>query len=212
MIRRYFLGAGVWGGLLGGVLLCGGCGSRPVETIENLKNISADEGYAARRYAEFSAQAEEEGLHNIANLFEALACSERVHTEKNFEILEEYGDTLVGLRDSLLTRGRTLENLAVTVRVKDSMAKTLLPAFAEAAGRERAADAARLLEWMGTVAERHVIYCQRALVKLGRDGSDVNVINSWSVCPECGNLYYTTSLEENCALCLTPASLFFLFQ
>ncbi|WP_298080844.1 hypothetical protein [uncultured Rikenella sp.] len=47
---------------------------------------------------------------------------------------------------------------------------------------------------------------------LGRDGSDVNVINSWSVCPECGNLYYTTSLEENCALCLTPASLFFLFQ
>ena len=212
MIRRYFLGAGVWGGLLGGVLLCGGCGSRPVETIENLKNISADECYAAERYADFSEQAKEEGLQNIANLFEALACSERVHTQKNREILEEYGDSLVGRRDSVFLVGRTLDNLAVTVRVKDSMAKVLFPAVAEAARRERASEAARLLDWMGTVAERHVIYCQRALVKLGRDGSDVNVINSWSVCPECGNLYYTTSLEENCALCLTPASLFSLFQ
>ncbi len=189
-----------------------GCGSRPVETIENLKNISADEGYAAKRYEAFSERAREEGLLNIANLFEALACSERVHTAKNLEILEEYGDSLIWCRDSMPLLGRTLDNLAATVRVKDSMAKTLFPVFAEAARRERAREAAKVLEWMGTVAERHVIYCQRALVKLGRDGSDVNVINSWSVCPECGNLYYTTSLEENCALCLTPASLFFLFQ
>lgn len=195
-----------------GMFFCVGCGSRPVETIGHLETIAVSEGDAAQRYAAFSAKAAEEGFRNIANLFQALACSEGVHLARNAKLLKKYADTTIVGVDSAVEAGRTLDNLAWTVRVKDSAAKEVFPIFVDCAHLEGAKEAERLLRWMGEVAERHVIYCQRALVKLGRDGSDINVINSWSVCPECGNLYYTTSLGEHCVLCSTPASLFHLFQ
>lgn len=188
------------------------CSSRPAKTIENLKNIVASEQDAAVRYMAFSVQAEEEGFRNISNLFEAIARSEEIHAGKQQAMLSRYGETTGRAVDSLPEVRRTIDNLKMAIHVKEYEALTVFPIFCSAAETENAAEIAQFFRWVAAVAEKHSYFCRKALTRLERDGSDGNVVNSWSVCPECGYLYWTTSLEDNCILCQSPASSFILFQ
>lgn len=188
------------------------CSSRPAKTIENLKNIVASEQNAAVRYMAFSAQAREEGFRNISNLFEAIARSEEIHACRQQTMLARYGETTGRAVDSLPEVRRTVDNLKVAIHVEEYEALTVFPIFWSAAETESAVEIAQFLRWVAAVAERHSLFCRKALTKLERDGTDGNVINSWSVCPECGCLYWTTNLEDNCILCQSPASSFILFQ
>lgn len=177
-----------------------------------MKSTVVSEQNAAVRYKAFSAQAEKEGLHNIANLFEAISRSEEVHASKQLDMLAQFGVVAGSATDSLPEVGWTVDNLKAAIQVEDSESLTVFPIFCSAAETENAVEIAQFLHWVAAVAERHASFCRKALMKLERDGSDCNVINSWSVCPECGCLYWTTSLEENCMLCQAPASSFILFQ
>lgn len=188
------------------------CSSRPAKTIENLKNIVVSEQNAAVRYLAFSAQAKEEGFRNISNLFEAIARSEEIHACRQQAVLARYGETAGRAVDSLPEVRRTVDNLKAAIHLEEYEVLTVFPIFCSAAEMESAAEIAQFFRWVAAVAERHSLFCRKALTKLERDGTDGNVINSWSVCPECGCLYWTTNLEDNCILCQSPASSFILFQ
>lgn len=188
------------------------CSSRPAKTIENLKNVVTSEQNAAVRYMAFSMQAKEEGFRNISNLFEAIARSEEIHARRQQTMLARYGETISAATDSLPEVRQTADNLKTAIHVEEYEAMTVFPIFSSAAEAESVAEIAQFFRWVAAVAERHSLFCRKALARLERDGSDSNVINSWSVCPECGCLYWTTNLEDNCILCQSPASSFILFQ
>lgn len=188
------------------------CSSRPAKTIENLKNVVVSEQNAAVRYGAFSIQAREEGFHNIANLLRAIARSEEIHAEYQRKVLSEYGENISVPVDSVPKVGSTLENLKTSLRVEEYESQTVFPIFMRVAANEGMSEAELFFQWVAAVANRHAEYCCKALEKLEKEGSDRNVVNSWSVCPRCGCPYSTVSLTETCDLCETEASSFFLFQ
>lgn len=188
------------------------CSSRPVKTIENLKNVVVSEQNAAVRYGAFSIQAREEGFHNIANLLRAIARSEEIHAEHQRQVLSKYGESVSGPTDSVPEVRSTLENLKTSLRVEVYESQTVFPIFMRVAAGEGINEAELFFQWVATVAGRHAEYCCKAMEKLEKEGSDRNVVNSWSVCPECGCPYTTVSLNEACDVCETQASSFFLFQ
>lgn len=194
------------------VVFCCACSPKPEKTIENLKNIAVSEQNAVFRYRAYSAKAREEGYHNIKNLFEAIAHSEEIHTEYPRRLMSEYGEKLGIVTDSTSQVQSTHDNLKVAVREELYEFKTAFPIFAAVAGTEGASEIELFLQWMTAIAWRHEEYCRKALEKLETENSDWNVANSWSVCPQCGCLYMTASLNEVCDLCETPASSFILYQ
>lgn len=192
------------------------CSSRPVKTIGNLRNVAASERNAAVRYRSCSTRAREEGYLNVANLFAALACSEEVHVKYQIELLERYGEENISPDewpvDSTFAVESTVKNLRLSLRTETYESLTAFPIFEKAAVAEGANDAARMFRELAVVATKHGDYCRRVLDKLNHDGSDRNVVNSWSVCPRCGAMYETVTLQENCEMCEMPASTFVLFQ
>lgn len=192
--------------------LCYACSPRPVKTIENLRNAVVSEQNAAVRYRAFSVQARKEGFGNIANLLEAIACSAEIHAEHQRQFLSEYGENLLAAVDSIGEVGSTIENLKMSARAETYKAKTAFPIFSAAAATEKVSDEEQYFRWMTTVALRHADHCRKALDKLQREGSDWNVVNSWSVCPRCGYPYKTASMDENCPVCSEPAGASVLVQ
>lgn len=188
------------------------CSSRPVKTIENMKNIVVSEQNAAVRYWAFSVQAKEEGYHNIANLLGAVARSEEIHAQRQQKMLSRYGKWDCEATDTVPRVGSTFENLKTAVRVERYESETVIPIFLQVAASEGLNEAEQFFMWLSSVACRHADYCCKALEKLEKDSSDCNVVNSWSVCPMCGCPYTTATLSEACDVCETPASSFFLFQ
>lgn len=189
----------------------GACAARPDKTIENLKSAVAGQQEAAALYAAFSVQARDEGLRNVANLFSAIARSEAIHVERTGRLLSRYG---MCDEPKVLTPevGLTTDNLQAAVRSERYGAETAFPVFVSVAGAERAREAEQLFGWAVEVSKLHGAYCEGVLERLRAEGSDWNVVGSWSVCPQCGCLSKTVNLTETCGLCQAPASSFLLFQ
>lgn len=191
------------------------CSGRPVKTVGNLRHVAASERNAMLRYRSCSARAREEGLVNVANLFSALACSEEIHVKHHIELLSKYGETVTIDQlpiDSMFRAETTVKNLRGSLRRETYESMTAFPIFEKTAATEGADEAEQFFRWLATVATRHGEYCRRVLEQLNRDGTDQNVVNSWSVCPRCGGMYETVGLQENCEVCEMPASVFHLFQ
>lgn len=207
---QLFLSQWIWMVMV--VPLFWACSSRPVKTIENLKNVVVSEQNSAIRYGAFSQKAKEEGFRNVANLLEAISRSEEIHAESQRKFLKKIGEQVGEATDSIPKVGTTLENLRQTVRVEMYESQTVFPIFVAAAASEGVTEAEQFFDWLGEIALRQADCCRKALERLEKEGTDWNVVNSWSVCPGCGCPYKTASLDEVCDMCAAPASSFILFQ
>lgn len=196
------------------VLILSGCAPQPQKTIQNLDNANQSEWGTSHRYACFAHQARTEGYPNIGNLLDALACSEDIHSKHIHSVLKQYGmPQQAFLSDSLDTPVHTtIENLLFSINAKTYIGQTAFPIFASTAANEYAYSVETLFHHLTLVAQRHAMYCHKALQNLLQDKTDLNVVGSWSVCPQCGCVYITASLEENCVVCGEPAGTFYLFQ
>lgn len=193
--------------------LLSSCSPQPQKTLENLENASYSEVCAAQHYLRYAKQARQEGLTNIANLMEALAHSEYIQTEQIGQLRLRYDDhSLSELQDTLYVVGKTAENLQFVANAKYYKGKTAYPIFAATAADEQVYPVEGLFRQMTLVAQHHAKYCSKALEILNHDHDDHNVVNSWSVCPQCGCVYITACLTEHCVVCGEPASTFILFQ
>jgi rubrerythrin len=77
------------------------------DTIDNLKEAFAGECQAFRKYMMFAAQAEKDGLPNIARLFRTAAEAERIHAEGHFVALDGVWTTVENLKAAIA--GETYE-------------------------------------------------------------------------------------------------------
>lgn len=77
------------------------------KTEKNLMDAFAGESQANRKYLAFAAQADKEGLPQVAKLFRAAAASETVHAHAHLRNAGKVGDTAANLQAAL--EGETYE-------------------------------------------------------------------------------------------------------
>ena len=160
-------------------------------TEKTLMEAFAGESQANTKYQIYAEIARNEGLENIARLFEAIAYAERVHARNHLKAMGKKMATTDNLQDAL-----DGENFEI-----DEMYEAYL-AVAKLQGEDAAAKShSYALEAEKIHAEKYRIALQAAV-----EGKDIymNQFNFW---PACG---FTVDDEapERCPICGVPGSRF----
>lgn len=187
------------------------CTPEPARTIENMKSSVECGRNTSVRYMSFAVVARKEGYLNLSTMFEAMAKTETISAENQFKVLKRYEDGFVPQKN-VVEVGTTLENLKTLLSAEGYEAYTVYPIYERVAAQEKVGLAQGLFVRAAAIAKRQIFFGKKAILALESDGSDRNVADSWSVCPECGCPYVTTRLQKSCTLCHTPSNLAILFR
>ncbi len=152
-----------------------------MKTDDNLQRLLNNVSSASIRFLAYADIADEEGYHQIAKLFRAMAETQKVYAVNAMRIIGEIG--------------KTGDNLANAIDEKTYELTQLYPTFIEQADRDGNPQAATALMAAVNTTKGHVKVLNTALDNLGR-----NKEFSYWVCGMCGNL---ESREEpaSCRIC-----------
>ena len=131
-------------------------------THANLEHALQGEALAALKYWLFAKQAEAEGLHDVADLFEQIGKEER----------REHGREIARL---LNLPGTTRENLRSAVDGEVHEHRHLYPGFASQARRAGEIEAAERFQELGADEHRHADALRRELEQIGMSHEPVAV-------------------------------------
>ena len=140
------------------------------QSKKNLKAAFASESQANRRYLAFSKKATEEGFHNIARLFQAVAESETIHAFNHLKSMDEVKSTL--------------ENVKVSLQGEQDEILSMYPMFVDQAKRDTDNDALNSFFWAKEAEKTHSAFYERALESL-KDGKDLE-LKELHICVICG--------------------------
>jgi len=162
-----------------------------VMTEGNLKAAFAGESQASQKYLAFSAKAREEGLENVARLFEAVAYAESMHARNHLSVLDGIGGTVENLKAAF--GGETFE------------IDEMYPAYDAVAKLQGAKEAVTSIRYAKTAEQDHqAIYdATRETAQTGKD-MEATPIN---VCPICGHTVIGSAPDE-CPVCGTAGVYF----
>jgi rubrerythrin len=179
-----------------------------IKTIENMQSAYKGEKTATAKYEAFSEKAEEEGYHNIALLYNAVAAAENIHAINHKAVIEDAGATVAMITPEYKVK-TTKENLYDDINGEAYEAKTMYPNFlktAEIAGNQIAFLS---LTYAMKTEQKHKFFFEQALGDINS-----NTLNSlpskYFVCPACGNTY--TTPPKHCDFSLTDRGKFIIFQ
>jgi rubrerythrin len=163
-----------------------------MSTVENLWAAFAGESQANRKYLAFAAQADKDGLPQVAKLFRAAAEAETIHAHAHLRALE-------GIKS-------TAENLQAAIEGERHEYQQMYPEFLEGAQGENHKRAEISFKNALAVEEVHHGLYGRALeaVQAGKDISEAPV----RVCSVCGHTIYGDA-PDKCPVCGAPGSRFF---
>jgi rubrerythrin len=152
-------------------------------TLDNLKTAFAGESEANRKYTAYARKAEQEGYHQIARLFRAVAEAETIHALGHLQAMGKIGSTVENLKDAIA--GETYE------------AKDMYPPMTELAKQENHR-AKTMFGWAEKVEAVHADLYQKALDSLlaGNDLPEGDIY----LCPVCGDVHLGKP-EERCPVC-----------
>jgi rubrerythrin len=158
-------------------------------TVDNLKSAFAGESQANRKYLAFAKKADEDGFHQVAKLFRAVAEAETIHAHNHLKALGEIK--------------ATAENLQAAMGGENYEVNSMYPPMLAGAEVESNKQAARSFRWAMEVEKVHEILYRQVLEKLGKDTTIVD----YYICPVCG---YTHEgpMSESCPVCGTLAQRF----
>ena len=122
------------------------------KTEKNLITSFAGESQARNRYTYFASKAREEGLVQIAMIFEETANQEREHAKRFFKQLEG-GDAEVSAAFPAGVIGPTADNLKAAAAGENYEWTSMYPGFAKVA-REEGFDTAAAIWEAISIAER----------------------------------------------------------
>ena len=162
-----------------------------MSAAENLADAFAGESQANRKYLAFAAQADKDGLPNVAKLFRAAAAAETIHAHAHLRAM-----------DGIKT---TAENLEAAVAGETFEYKEMYPPYLEGAQAEGNKRAEISFKNALAVEEIHAGQYTKALeaVKGGGDLPETSI----HVCGICGNTVYGAA-EDKCSVCGAPAAKF----
>jgi rubrerythrin len=173
------------------------------KTEKNLITSFAGESQARNRYTYFASKAREEGLVQIAMIFEETANQEREHAKRFFKQLEG-GDAEVSAAFPAGVIGPTADNLKAAAAGENYEWTSMYPGFAKVA-REEGFDTAAAIWEAICIAERQHEKRYNDLQANVRAGKvfkkDKKVV--WR-CINCGYLYEGTEAPKACPACAHP--------
>ena len=178
------------------------------QTLENLKAAITGETNAGAKYAAFSAQATEEGFHNIAKLFAATSFAEGLHVQTHNSVLMALDEEPFHPTADPVEVGTTLENLPMAIEGETYEFTVMYPGFISTAEAEKATDAVRTFVWARDAEGTHARLYAEVLNILIATGSDETVSSTWYVCPICGDVYPCIESVSNCDICQASSAAF----
>lgn len=155
------------------------------KTIDNLKAAFAGESQANRKYIAFAKRADEEGYHQIAKLFRAVAHAETIHAINHFKAIG-------GVQS-------TEENLKTAINGESYEVNSMYPPMLEEAEAASEKQAARSFKWALEVEKVHATLYQQALEMLGKENKN----DDYYVCPFCGHTHLG-HMDGRCPVCGAP--------
>jgi rubrerythrin len=173
------------------------------KTEKNLITSFAGESQARNRYTYFASKAREEGLVQIAMIFEETANQEREHAKRFFKQLEG-GDAEVSAAFPAGVIGPTADNLKAAAAGENYEWTSMYPGFAKVAREEGFDTAAAIWEAISVAERQHEKRYNdlAANVKAGKVfKKDKKVV--WR-CLNCGYLYEGTEAPKACPACAHP--------
>ena len=169
-------------------------------TEQNLLKAFAGESQARNRYEFFAAKAREEGLEQIAALFEETAINEKAHAERFFKFLEGRMVEITATYPAGKI-GSTLENLKAAAEGENEEWTMLYPEFARIAEEEGFKQIASVFKTIAKVEKAHEERYEKLYANLAegkvfeREGKVV-----WK-CRICGFLHESAKPPKKCPAC-----------
>ncbi len=178
------------------------------KTIENMQSAYKGEMTATAKYEAYSKKADEEGYHQIAILYHAVAAAEKIHATNHKAVIEDAGSTVPIIKPEYTVK-TTKENLSDDINGEAYEAKTMYPDFLKTAEIADNKIAVLSLTYAMKTELKHKYFFEQTLGDLNS-----NTLNSMSsiyyVCPACGNTY--TTAPKHCDFSLTDKEKFITFQ
>lgn len=160
-------------------------------TEQNVRAAFAGQSQAHMRYLIFSNKAKQEGLPNIARLFQAVAYAEQVHATNHMKALGDLGTTSPNLQMAI--DGETFE------------VEEMYPAYTQVAKLQGEKGAVQSCSWALEAEKVHAGLYQKAKQAVD-SGSDIE-LGDVHICSVCG---WTVEGEapDRCPLCGAPRAKF----
>jgi rubrerythrin len=177
------------------------------KTEQNLLKAFAGESQAKNRYEFFAKKAREEGLEQIAALFEETALNEQAHANRFFNFLEG-GMVEITASYPAGKVGTTLENLEAAAAGENEEWTALYPEFARVAEEEGFTSIGVVFKVIAKI-EKHHEERYRTLYKNLEEGKvferEGKVV--WK-CRVCGLLHESKRPPKKCPACEADQSFF----
>jgi rubrerythrin len=176
-------------------------------TEKHLLAAFAGESQARNRYTYFASQARNEGLVQMAQIFEETANQEKEHAKRFFKFLEG-GDVTIQASYPAGKIGTTLDNLKAAAAGEMFEWGTLYPGFAETAEQEGFKDIAAVFRNIAVAEKQHEKRYKELAANLeaGRVFKRGNKV-VWR-CLNCGYLHEGTDAPAQCPACAHPQAYF----
>jgi thioredoxin-dependent peroxiredoxin len=155
----------------------------PPSTMDNLKMAFAGESQANRKYIAYARKAKEEGLLNVATLFNAAAGAETIHALGHFKAMDGIHSTADNIKDAI--GGETYEFTQ------------MYPPMIALAEEDRHR-AKVMFNYAAKAEQVHAVLYQRALDSVSR-GQDLPR-GDFYLCPYCGNIE-SGKPSVKCSIC-----------
>ncbi|HMK35035.1 MAG TPA: rubrerythrin family protein [Desulfomonilaceae bacterium] len=172
-------------------------------TEKNILSAFAGESQARNRYTFFASKARNEGLIQVAQIFEETANQEKEHAKRFFKLLEG-GDVIVHAPFPSGIVGSTAENLKASADGEHFEWGELYPGFARTARQEGFEHVAKIFDAVSVAEKQH----EKRYLGLLRNVEAGTVFRKDSSvvwrCINCGYLHEGPSAPEACPACAHP--------
>lgn len=175
---------------------------KPIKSLEDLRAAYNNESTVAEKYEKYALAAKNEGFDTIAQLFIAVAKSERIHAINHSKVIEKFGlESGIGVIGSFDVKS-TSENLKEAIKSESFDMQTVYQGYIREAEREKAPEIARSFTWARNSEKKHLLYFSRASSIISK-GNETNLPFVWYICSGCGNMYTIADVKDKCEFCLT---------
>lgn len=172
-------------------------------TLENLQTAFYAESNETALYREFAKKADEEGYHQVASMFRAIARAEEIHAASKADLIRQLGGIPKAERDSMTVLS-TRENLDFAMASETYEMNVMYPEFVKQAHKEKNQAAVRIFTLDQSAEPGHHAMFEQTLADLeGFRGENVQLL----VCPGCGRTVRAMR-EAACPVCSTPKEKF----
>ncbi len=176
-------------------------------TEKNLLKAFAGESQAMNRYLFFAKAAKNEGLEQIAAIFEKTAWQEQQHAKRFFKFLEG-GEVEITASYPAGIIGTTAENLKAAAMGENEEWTDLYPSFSEIAKEEGFPAIAAAFKIIAKVEAEHEKRYLRLLNRLEKNEVFKRGEATRWECRNCGYIHEGSNPPENCPACQHPKAYF----